>query len=124
VHAGAVAADDVGVDGVAVNGATTGPISATTPDGTATNCCFSIPPPPTITGFSPTSSRPGRPVTITGTNFTDATAITLGTTPATFTLGSSTVITAVVPTITRGYYNWSVTTTSGTATSTGAFRDR
>jgi hypothetical protein len=57
-------------------------------------------------------------------NFTGVTAVKLGTTSAKFILNSSTKITAVVPTIAHGYYRWSVTTASGTATTTGSFHVR
>ena len=52
---------------------------------------------PTITGFSPTSAGEGDRVIITGTNFTDATSVTFGGTPAEdFTVDSDTQISAVV----------------------------
>jgi hypothetical protein len=105
------------------SGATTGPISVTTPGGTgSTSSSFAVIAPPTITGFSPTSGRAGRQVTITGTSFTDASSVKLGTAPVKFTVNSATRITATVPTIARGYYKWSVTNPAGTATSTGSFR--
>ena len=118
-------ASDSKVHATVPTGVTTGPISVTTPGGTATSSsAFSVVPPPTIMGVAPSSGRAGRPVTITGSNFTDVTAVKLGTTRADFTLSSSTVIEAVVPTIARGYYTWTVTTASGTATSTSSFRVR
>jgi hypothetical protein len=60
-------------------------------------------------------------VTITGSNFTGATGVKLGTALAKFTVNSTTKITATVPTIQHGYYRWSVTTPAGTATSSGIF---
>jgi hypothetical protein len=60
-------------------------------------------------------------VTITGTSFTGATSVKLGTAPAKFTVYSSARITATVPTVQQGYYRWSVTTPAGTGTSTGFF---
>jgi hypothetical protein len=60
-------------------------------------------------------------VTITGTNFTGATAVKIGTTDASsFTVISATSITAVIPAgLTPGIYDITVTTPSGTsATST------
>ena len=56
-----------------------------------------IPPPPTITGVSPRSGPVGIPVTVTGTNFEGATAVTFYGYSATFTVTSGTVITATVP---------------------------
>ena len=107
------------------SGATTGPIAVTTPGGTATSSsAFSIIPPPTIAGFSPTSGRTGEPVMINGLNLNGVTALKLGTRSAQFSVNSSTMITAIVPTIARGYYKWSVTTAAGTATSSGSYRVR
>jgi hypothetical protein len=105
-------------------GATSGPITMTSPDGTATSSgSFTVTlPPPTITGFSPTLGHVGQQVTITGSNFTGATRVELGTTSGNFTVNSSTMITATVPPIARGFYKWFVTTPSGTSTSTGSFR--
>jgi hypothetical protein len=105
-------------------GATSGQISVTTPGGTATtSSLFTVTlTPPSIAGFSPDSGRIGQPVTITGSDFTGATTVRLGATPAAFFVNSSTKITATVPTIARGSYNWFVTTPSGTSTSSGSFR--
>jgi len=80
---------------------------------------------PTITTFPPnTTTAPGfsgataTTMTINGTNFTGATAVSFGGTPATsFTVVSSTQITAVVGIGTTG--SVSVTTPGGTATRTG-----
>jgi hypothetical protein len=104
-------------------GATTGPITVTTPSGTATSpdSFTAVHPPPTITGFVPTSGHAGQQVTITGSNFTGATSATLGTTSATFTVSTSSSITAVVPNIPRGPYTWSVTSPVGTGIAAGPF---
>ncbi len=52
---------------------------------------------PTISGFTPTTGTGGTVVTITGTNFTGATAVAFGATAASgFTVNSSTQITATV----------------------------
>jgi hypothetical protein len=106
-------------------GATTGPISLSTPGGIATSSAsFTVIPPPTLSGFTPISGYAGQQVTISGLNFIGVTAVKLGTTSAKFILNSSTKITAVVPTIAHGYYRWSVTTASGTARTTGSFHVR
>ncbi|MGQ9897983.1 MAG: IPT/TIG domain-containing protein [Acidobacteriota bacterium] len=80
-------------------GATTGPISVSTPDGTATSATdFTVfGSEPTITGFTPTSGPVGTVVTITGTNFEDVDYVDFNDTPATFTVNSATQITATVP---------------------------
>jgi hypothetical protein len=53
---------------------------------------------PTVTGISPTPGPAGSTVTISGTNFTGATAVMFGTTAATsFTVNSANSITATVP---------------------------
>jgi hypothetical protein len=75
---------------------------------------------PTITSFTPTAAATGQTVTITGTNFTGATAVSFGGTAATsFIEVSATSITAVVAAGTTGTV--SVTTPGGTGTSSGTF---
>ena len=76
--------------------------------------------PPTITSFTPASGCASTtPVVITGTNFTDATAVTFGGTNAlSFTVNSPTQITATPAAGTTGTIK---VTTSSTATSTGTF---
>jgi len=74
---------------------------------------------PTITSFTPTSGGKGTVVVITGTNFTDATAVKFGGTNATITFNSATQITATVGTGATGKVT--VTTDGGTGTSAGDF---
>ena len=76
---------------------------------------------PTITSFTPPSGRVGTVVTITGTGFTGATAVSFNNTPAaSFTVDSATQITATVAAnTTTGRI--SVTTPGGTATSADDF---
>src|SRR5207253_111649 len=102
-------------------GATTGPLSVTTPGGTATSASsFTVVSPPTIASFTPTSGPVGTSVTISGTNFTGATSVTFNGVGATFTVTSGTAIRATVPAgATTGPL--SVTTPGGTATSASAF---
>jgi len=78
-------------------------------------------PAPTITSFTPTNGQSGATVTITGTDFTGATAVTLNGVAITgFTVVNGTTITFTVPAgATSGAI--AVTTASGTATSTGTF---
>ena len=104
------------------NGAVTGPISVTTPAGTATSAAnFTVTTEPAITGFSPTSGNAGTVVTIMGANFTGATNVSFnGTTATSFAVNSSIQITATVPTgATTGKI--SVNTPGGTAQSAGVF---
>ncbi|MFW0718302.1 MBG domain-containing protein [Pedobacter sp. N23S346] len=73
--------------------------------------------PPTVTALSPTSGPAGggTSVTITGTSFTGATAVTFGATAATgFTVNSATQITATAPAGT-GTVDVRITTTGGTS---------
>ena len=100
-------------------GATSGPISVTTPSGTATSAdSFAIAcPAPTVTSFSPTSGGVGAAVAITGTHFPGATQVQFnGSSAAAYAVDSATRITATVPIgATTGAIK--VTTPSGTATS-------
>jgi hypothetical protein len=104
-------------------GATTGPLSVTTSGGTATSAsAFTVVTisAPTITSFTPASGPAGTSVTISGTNFTGATAVRFGGTAATFSVTSATAIQTTVPAgATTGPI--SVTTSAGTATSASAF---
>lgn len=75
---------------------------------------------PTISSFSPTSGAVGASVTISGTNFTGATAVKFNGTAASFTVANSTSITTSVPSgATTGPI--SVTNASGAATSSASF---
>jgi IPT/TIG domain len=75
---------------------------------------------PKLTSFSPGSGVVGTSVTITGTGFTDVTAVKFNGHAASYTRDSSTQITAMVPLgATTGKI--SVTTAGGTATSATSF---
>lgn len=81
-------------------------------------------PTPTITSFSPSFSLTtgGASVVITGTNFTGASSVSFGGTPASsFTVNSPTQITAISPAKTAGTVSIAVTTANGTATSANTF---
>jgi hypothetical protein len=87
---------------------------------------FSIdnPPPPTVTVISPSSGPlAGTSVTITGTHFTGATAVTFGGTAATiYSVTDDTHITATTPaSITAGAKDVAVTAPGGTGTKPGGF---
>ena len=76
--------------------ATTGPITATTTDGTATSLTlFYLS--PRITSFSPTNSAPGTTVTINGTNFTDTSSVKFNGTTASFFNVTSNSLQVTVP---------------------------
>ena len=99
-------------------GGANGNAAVITPGGTAFLPGWVFINPPTITSFTPTSSGNGLTVTLTGTNFTNASAVSFGGTAATsFTVVSATQITAVVGSGTSG--NVSVTTQGGTAIKAG-----
>jgi hypothetical protein len=78
---------------------------------------------PTITSFTPTSGGPGTAVTITGTNFTGATAVQIGSFAIpSFTVVSATSITLVLPNGTGSVSGLlRVITPSGTAISAVPF---
>ncbi len=107
-------------------GATTGPISVTSPAGHAsssTSFVIGEPEAPTITGFTPTIGTAGTAVTITGTNFdpsfqNDKTKFSL--TNAETTAATSTTIDTKVPSgANSGHIT--VSTPAGSATSSGDF---
>ncbi|HJV49789.1 MAG TPA: S8 family serine peptidase, partial [Geothrix sp.] len=102
-------------------GATTGRVSVTTPGGIgSTSTSFTVIPAPTVTGLSPSSGPVGTLVTLTGTGFSDASAVTFNGTAATFTLVSDGSITATVPAgATTGRV--SVTTPGGTGSTSTSF---
>ncbi len=82
------------------------------------NLSFTYEAVPTITGVAPASINPegGETVVLTGTAFTDATAVTFGSTPATsFVINSATQITAVAPEVAPTSTHVTVTTPGGTS---------
>lgn len=80
-----------------------------------------VQPEPTISAISPATGLIGTPVTISGTDFEGATAVSFGTVPApSFTVDSEGSITAVAP-AGAGAVQISVETVAGTATSTRPF---
>ncbi|MBC7449202.1 MAG: IPT/TIG domain-containing protein, partial [Hymenobacteraceae bacterium] len=102
-------------------GATTGPVSVTAIGGTGTSVAAFTVLPSTVTTFAPLSGAVGALVTINGTGFSGATGVRFGPTAAgTFTVISSTRLTAVVP---AGAPTGSLTvaTLGGAASSATAF---
>jgi len=108
-------------------GATSGLIAVTTRGGTATSASaftVTVPvPAPTIASFTPTTGGPATTVTITGTNLTGATAVSIGSLSIpSYTVVSATTITLVVPGSTSNVSGpLTVVTPGGTATSTTNF---
>jgi hypothetical protein len=101
-----------------VGAGASGSVSVTTANGAGTLTGFIYLPPPTISSFSPTSDGTGQTVTITGTNFTGASAVSFGGTAASsYTVVSATSITAVVGAGATG--SVSVTKATGTGTLAG-----
>lgn len=91
--------------------------------GTSATATFTVTAPaPTITSFTPTGGGLGTMVTLTGTNFTGATALSIGSFAITpFTVVSATSITFVVPDGMSGAGSITVVTPGGTATSATMF---
>jgi hypothetical protein len=101
-------------------GSTTGPITVTTPSNgpIVTTTRFTVT--PAIISFAPPNGVGGTGVTITGTNFTGATAVSFNGHPATFTVSNSGTVTTIVPAgATTGPIT--VMTLDGTATSAASF---
>lgn len=83
--------------------------------------------PPTISGISPASGsfQGGTPVTIAGSEFSGATAVSFGSVPAqSFAVVSDTQITAVAPALPPGALPVTVATVAGTATSATGFESQ
>ncbi|MBL7740265.1 MAG: IPT/TIG domain-containing protein [Chitinophagaceae bacterium] len=108
-----VAVNNTTITAIVANGAS-GDVRVTTPLGITILPGFTYIAPPVITGFTPANGTNGTTVTITGTNFTGATAVSFGGVPATsYVVNSSASITAVVGAGASG--SVSVTTPGGTA---------
>jgi hypothetical protein len=79
-----------------------------------------LPPPvPTVSGVSPSAGVTGDSVTVTGTNFIDATGVAFGGASATFTVNSATSISATAPAGT-GTVDVTVTNANGTSPTSAA----
>ena len=100
-------------------------VRVTTPSGTSANTAaddYTYVPAPTVTNLSPNAgpNAGANTVTITGTNFTGASAVDFGGTSATgYTVVNATTITATAPAGT-GTVNVRVTTVGGTSANTAA----
>jgi hypothetical protein len=105
------------IQAIVANGST-GDVSVTTAAGTATKAGFVFVAAPTITNFTPTSAASGATVTITGTDFTGATAVSFGGTAASsFNVVNATTIQAIVGNGSSG--ELTVTNPTGKASKTG-----
>jgi alpha-tubulin suppressor-like RCC1 family protein len=101
-------------------GAGTVDVSVTTPSGTSSPLAadrYTYEKPPTVTKLSAKAGpvAGGTSVTITGTEFTGATTVSFGRESASFTVTSSTSITAVAPAQAAGIVDITVTTPGGTS---------
>lgn len=72
---------------------------------------------PTITKFEPANAKAGDTVTVTGANFDGVRRVLVGTTAASFTKRSATVLTVKVPTVAAGQHTISVVNGKGKADS-------
>jgi cytochrome c peroxidase len=101
-------------------GATTGPITVTTPSSgpLVTTTRFTVT--PAMSSFAPANGPVGTAVTIAGTNFTGVTAVRFNGTGAIFTVSNSGTVTATVP-FGAATGSIAVTTLDGTATSATSF---
>ncbi|MDB5313637.1 MAG: hypothetical protein JWO38_7839, partial [Gemmataceae bacterium] len=103
-------------------------VTVTTPTGTSATSAadlFTYQVAPTVTAVSPATGPTvgGTSVTITGTSFTNATAVKFGTVAAmSFTVNSATSITAVIPAGAAGAVDITVTTPGGTSAASAADR--
>lgn len=105
------------ITAVVGNGAS-GAIEVTVPQGIASKAGFTYLPSPAITSFTPASGQTGTGITITGTNFNGATAVSFGGVPASsFIVISATTISAVVGAGASG--NVSVTNAQGSGSLAG-----
>ena len=91
-----VISNNTTIGAVVPGGVSTGPISVTTPAGTA-NSGGLFYAAPVISGFAPTHGAPGTSVMISGNNFLGATAVLFNGSNAVFTVTNNGVIGATVP---------------------------
>lgn len=104
----------------AVGNGASGSVTVNTAGGMSSKSGFTFLTLPAISSFTPVSGGGGTYVIIVGTNFTGATGVSIGGTAAqSYTVNSSTQITAVVGSGTTGVI--SVSTAAGTASSSGSF---
>ncbi|WP_232247177.1 IPT/TIG domain-containing protein [Kitasatospora azatica] len=92
-------------------------VTATTPGGTSNGVSYTYLQVPTLSSLAPDKGpvAGGNTVTLTGTNLTNATAVSFGATVASFVVVSATQIIATAPTGSAGPVNVTVTTPGGTS---------
>lgn len=101
------------------DGATTGPVTVTTPAGKLiSNQNFRVL--PVINSFTPTSGAVGTKVTITGGSLMQTKTVKFGSAIASFTVVNDKQVTAIVPTNAKSA-KITITTAGGSALSTGSF---
>ena len=112
---------DIQIRAQVPSGATTGPIIVSNAAGNVASVNnFTVTQVPVVSSFTPTSALVGSQVTVTGLNFTGASAVKFNNVSATFSIDSATQIRASVPAgATTGKV--SVTTAAGTGTSASDF---
>jgi len=83
---------------------------------------FTLASPPSVTGLSSTTgtTASGAIITLSGSNFTGASAVFFGNFPAVFTVDSDSTITAIVPAQYAGTVDVTVSTDSGTSAASSA----
>jgi RNA polymerase sigma factor (sigma-70 family) len=111
---------DTQISALVPDGATTGRVTVTTPNGTATSSAsFTVvAPAPSVSGLAPASAAAGASVTINGSHLSGATAVTFNGVAASFVVVSDAQITAQVPAAATGG-PIVVTTPGGTSAAEG-----
>ena len=113
---------DTQITATVPSGAITGSITVSTPGGTASSTSsFTVTPPaPVISTLSPTTAPVGASITVTGSNFTNASSVTLNGASTAFSVTSDTQLAFTVPSsATSGPV--AVTTPNGTGSSPTPF---
>jgi hypothetical protein len=119
---------DTTIYAIPAAGTTSGPITVTTAKGSTTSASMFYPyqcwgsetdtTPTTVFAVTPSKIKPGGKITIHGSAFTGASSVTIGAVKTTFSVSSSQVIVATVPSSAKaGSGIVTVTTPTGTASS-------
>jgi uncharacterized delta-60 repeat protein len=120
-----VASDGTGITGIVVpTGLAAGPytVTVTTPNGISNGLVFTVTlPVPSISSFAPISGAAGTPVTLTGTDLSGATAVTVNGVAVMPANVTSTTLSFVVPAGAGATQAITVTTPGGTSAPSAAF---